>query len=705
MPEMLQNALNLLLIVVGFGLVITVHELGHFLAAKWAKVRVLAFAVGFGQALVSYRKGMGWRRGTSEPLYKALPEDKKALVSPTEYRLNWMPIGGYVKMLGQEDADPTAVSDEPDSFQQVAVGKRMVIISAGVFLNLVLAAILFIVVFLVGMREPAAVVGEVRAGSPAFSAGILPGDRIVSVNGTPPLGFSDLAIAAAMTGRGESMTLTTQRTRFTEDATSVETSTFTIEPEVGDQGPKVLQLGVTPGYDAAFMPRPTDQVFAQRFDALASRMGLVGEDISGKRITHINGKPLPSVEIAPGITSTTAHVIPQLLEPGSRTAQITIADPDDPASAFTATVPVRVAPITDRVLVPTVGGDPAPIEYNHYYGLTPLMQVDPSSTPTTDPEGAILPGDIFINIGGTLTPSVPQAIGIIRSHAGTSLTMTVLRDGTPTEVTVRVGDDGLVGFVPTYADAPILASLPEAMRQGDQYTTRLLSPIDAASRVSVPIPAGFRIERVGEVEVESLSHAMATIQSLALSGEMIFPLSGVLIDTGRPFETELRYPAPGLRWIENTPLEITGLTRLLNTLEKTTQASGPIDAIGMGLLRTKRALLNTYITFRRLIEGTVPVDQLQGPVGITHTGTILANRGLIYVLFFFALINVNLAVVNFLPLPIVDGGQFVMLLYEKLTGRPIPIALQQGIMMIGLIMIAGFFLFVTFNDIKRLLGL
>jgi len=58
---MFDNALNLVLIIIGFGLVIVIHELGHFLAAKWAGIRVHAFAVGFGQAVCSFRKGMGFR--------------------------------------------------------------------------------------------------------------------------------------------------------------------------------------------------------------------------------------------------------------------------------------------------------------------------------------------------------------------------------------------------------------------------------------------------------------------------------------------------------------------------------------------------------------------------------------------------------------------------------------------------------------------
>ena len=69
MLDLLHNIFNVLLIVIGFGLVIFIHELGHFLAARWAGIRVPAFAIGFGNAICSWRRGMGFRTGSSEPAY------------------------------------------------------------------------------------------------------------------------------------------------------------------------------------------------------------------------------------------------------------------------------------------------------------------------------------------------------------------------------------------------------------------------------------------------------------------------------------------------------------------------------------------------------------------------------------------------------------------------------------------------------------
>jgi regulator of sigma E protease len=78
---------------------------------------------------------------------------------------------------------------------------------------------------------------------------------------------------------------------------------------------------------------------------------------------------------------------------------------------------------------------------------------------------------------------------------------------------------------------------------------------------------------------------------------------------------------------------------------------------------------------------------------------------MIWLLFFLALISVNLAVINFLPLPIVDGGQFLFILFEQISGRPVPLAFQNAATLAGLVFIGCIFLFVTFNDVKNLLGL
>ena len=114
--------------------------------------------------------------------------------------------------------------------------------------------------------------------------------------------------------------------------------------------------------------------------------------------------------------------------------------------------------------------------------------------------------------------------------------------------------------------------------------------------------------------------------------------------------------------------------------------------------------MSTYLTFERLFEGTVKVEHLKGPVGIAHMGTRIAEKGIPWLLFFMALISVNLAVINFLPLPIVDGGQFIFLILEQIRGKPVSVEVQNIATVLGLVLIGAVFVVVTFHDIAGLFG-
>src|SRR5436190_9305586 len=120
--HMIEQVDSILLLCLGFGFVIFWHELGHFLAAKWVGIRVEQFAVGFGHAVFSWRKGMGFTLGSSTKKYEELLAANAASdLGETEYRLNWIPLGGYVKMLGQDDLRPNSLSDDPHAYNKKSI--------------------------------------------------------------------------------------------------------------------------------------------------------------------------------------------------------------------------------------------------------------------------------------------------------------------------------------------------------------------------------------------------------------------------------------------------------------------------------------------------------------------------------------------------------------------------------------------------------
>ncbi len=158
-----------LAVVVVLGVLIFFHELGHFLMARLLGVRVLKFSLGFGPKLFGFvRDG-------------------------TEYCLSAIPLGGYVKLLGESPAEPVSPEDLPASFSHRPLGQRALIVVAGPLANFVLAWVFFALVFTFqGKPVYLPQVGKVLPETPAAEAGLKPGDLIVAVNGKPISSWQEL---------------------------------------------------------------------------------------------------------------------------------------------------------------------------------------------------------------------------------------------------------------------------------------------------------------------------------------------------------------------------------------------------------------------------------------------------------------------------------------------------------------------------------
>lgn len=143
------------------GILIFVHEFGHFLAAKLIGVRVLKFSLGFGPALLRKKYG------------------------DTEYLLSSVPLGGYVKMLGESLEDELKEEEKPMAYNYQPVWKRFFIVFSGPLFNIVFAGLIFFLIFLYGLPVMLPEVKDILPQTPAERVGILKGDTITAIDGSP----------------------------------------------------------------------------------------------------------------------------------------------------------------------------------------------------------------------------------------------------------------------------------------------------------------------------------------------------------------------------------------------------------------------------------------------------------------------------------------------------------------------------------------
>ncbi len=664
---------NILLLVFGFGFVIFWHELGHFLAAKWAGVKVEQFAVGFGQALISYRKGLGIRFGTSGPEYQkraaaALEAEggnpagasvmkldaaaAKEGLSPTEYRLNWLPLGGYVKMLGQDDLRPSGEIEDPRSFNRASVPKRMVIISAGVIMNVILAAAAFWALFTVGFNTPPSVVGNMTINSPAQLAGLQIGDEIVSFDGDRMHDFNKIALAVPLSAADEPVPMVIRR--------NGEEETLEVRPRTSAAMQQLPALGVGP---TVRLQLPEGEIDEAAAGANHPQNVVIRP---GETVVAVEGQPVELDDYP---------VLYQALQDG------------EPVTVTVETADGTQRDVTlEPVFAPSFG------TVTDIGGMLPRVQIDGFADPDSPVAQKLQVGDVVV--AGLVTgktdrlnnPSSEAFRNFVDAagKAEQTVDLTVLRDGELVEANALplkelVNDRfGLGVTIREDSTAPLVAAVaPDspAAALGVRPGTTVTAINGTAVADWYEIDQAFK--RLTDGDELAIEFDDGTTTTLALTAATADRLGRNLYDTRA--------------------------AQFMQRRLDTRQADNVVQALWWGVEETRYLILKFYLTLRRIATGDVPPSLLNGPVGIIDVGTRIATtQNTDYMIWFLAMISANLAVVNFLPLPIVDGGLFCFLLYEAVRGKPPSPKVQYYTQIVGLLLIGSIFLFVTFNDLGRL---
>jgi regulator of sigma E protease len=263
--------------VIVLGVLVFIHEFGHYLAARWRGVHVETFSIGFGQALATWKD----RRGTV-------------------WKLAWIPIGGYVKLHGQErpeDASPEARARwiQGKTFHEKSVGSRAIVVAAGPAANMVLAAVLFAGLY-AAVGRPVALpeVGEVVPDSAAAAAGLKVGDSITAIDDRSVARFEDIQ-RIVVAHPGQQLVLHVRRGDTTVDLPVTPTASD------GGGGRKIGVLGIRAGatrFDRLPLWQAIPAGISQTWDVTGQTLAGVWQMISTHHGTDELGGPLRIAQLS-----------------------------------------------------------------------------------------------------------------------------------------------------------------------------------------------------------------------------------------------------------------------------------------------------------------------------------------------------------------------------------------------------------------------
>ena len=725
----LAYGLHILTVVAGIGFLIFIHELGHFLVAKRMGVRVDKFSLGFGPTITGFR----WHG--------------------TEYVLSWIPLGGYVKMAGENAGDPRAGA--PDEFTSKPVWRRALIAVAGITMNGLTAVVAFVLAFQLGVEALSPIVGRTEAGWPAWEAGVREGDTLVAIGDTPIRSFEDLLQEVAL-WKGPEVPLTVDRRH-------PDGSLARLDLRVGrrlDESWGIPKIGIRPALSTRIervgtlspaVPspgaelRPGDTVLA-----------VEGEDISSWRdLEHRlvrRGHQPTTLEIQRGKERLSFTVTPQPLwtigvEPRTRIVVRGVADGQPAAAAgFRADdqilsvdgLPIETMEAFQRAIQ---AGErhPLAVAVQRQDGSATTLQVEPEEDAA---EGKRMLGIHFSQEAGHAVLADP-ALGQSAQAAG-----------------VR-GGDVLVG---------IDLSPPPHPGPGTIPVSRWADVERALAGVTDPARMTLRIQRRAETLDAKLEiHPGDTAESLGLSPALVVGA----VQTGSPAAALGIVPGDRLRYLRlddppasdaslgATQGDWTGMTSLmqlagqlggenrlrLDWVHDAPGLAGPVehlqDAVGLipaesvlaygmssldllgiypeparvtlrldslgaslgaGLRRTRDETQNIFRTVRSFFAPkgeAISTKNLGGFITIFMGADHSLEAGPGTFVLFLGIISINLAVLNLLPIPVLDGGLLLLLAIEKLRGSPLSDRTQAWFQYAGLALLLPLVLFVTYNDIAH----
>jgi len=303
-------------------------------------------------------------------------------------------------------------------------------------------------------------------------------------------------------------------------------------------------------------------------------------------------------------------------------------------------------------------------------------------------------GDIILSIGDVICPTSEEFREVVKQYGGKELPVNVLRtdaNGTEFDLTISVRPK-------QHRDVNEVVIGISYLPMLDIQHAAVAKTIDTEGRpVKLEIPRGARITAVDGVGVSNFYDVIREMRR--------YPGQRITID----WRIDANMAGGVTLNVDNKKDSITVKSAFeesvpFENLRRVYKATGPVNAIAMGYRKTVMFITQTYLTLKRLIAGLLSPKHFIGPVGIIALSyQVVAHQPLTYYAYLLGLISAVIAVFNFLPLPPLDGGLIVLLLIEKIKGSALSERTQGVIAYTGWVLIGGFFLYITFNDIVRVI--
>jgi regulator of sigma E protease len=704
MGEMLSLVGVILVVGLGLGAVIFVHELGHFLVAKACGVKCEKFMIGFD--IGGYKLSRKW--------------------GETEYGIGILPLGGYVKMLGQDD-DPAHIADEmkrcevsaasPDasevtgpngehyyvdrrSYLAKSVPQRMAIISAGVVMNVIFAFIFAVVAYGMGVKYMPCIVSETVPGSPAWRAGLETGDEIVKIGDRKNPTFTQLKGGVTLGDMDKGIPVVVRRAA---DGQEVE---LTLKPEQS-QGRGLATIGILSPWTLTFregLPAvpdsPAAEAKAVNPPADAVSAGFQG----GDTVVRVGDTPVSSYrEFAAALASDPSATLAVTVQRAANAKDAKRASADKQAAAEELTFEVPARPMRSLGLVMKMG---------------PITAVQADSPAA---EAGLTAGDVITAVDGQSLSeaksaddwepdTLPERMRQIAA-AGESVTLTVLRDGKQVDIAVtpRVtsefhtvvptrGPLGVPALGIAYrVDNRVAAVLPDSpaaaagIARGDTIAAAALIYPKSADAAESPEPTEVALsadEPNWPAIFDEIQHAPN-----GTSVELTIERGDEKATRGNEKSTKKLTP------VAMSGLFVTDRGFLFNPVERIRRATSVGEQLAYGWDETTDAL-GMVFRFLKKIGTQVPVTALGGPITIAKAAGYSAYEGLPALLIFLTMLSANLAVLNFLPIPLLDGGHMAFLAYEGVRGRPASERFVVALHTVGFVFIVSLMLFVVALDLN-----